>query len=278
MAKLIYDIQYDDILQQSSAYRYHLHLFLTESACSYLLLDEHQWLVYKSYALEHQNRALFSLRDELETLFLQDKFLQLEFEEVSVKILNSAFTFVPKALFNEVSLYAYLANVTPSPTSEIVMKETLCDELWNIYVLKIDLKQFLQKTFSNFSLSHAMTDMVHLFEAHAVTRADKTMYINFHQQHIQIAVFDNGKLLFANNYEFQTSSDVAYYVMLVVNQLNLDPEKVNAYLSGHVNKDAELFNTVFRYIRNVQLLESTIQHDAASPFATYPNHTFIDMF
>ena len=100
--------------------------------------------------------------------------------------------------------------------------------------------------------------------------------MNFHQNNLQISYFDNEKFIFANNFPFQTSNDAAYFTMLVVNQFKLNPETIKVYLSGHVDKNAELYNVVYRYIRNVHFLETDITHQENSPFGKYSGHTFID--
>jgi Protein of unknown function (DUF3822) len=171
-----------------------------------------------------------------------------------------------------------LANVTPSPASEIIKTETITNEDFvNVYVLKLDLQRFLQKTFPNHQLKHTLTNLVELYHAHAEMIGGKKLYLNFHQNNLQITHFDEGKFVFSNNFTFQTSNDAAYYTMLVINQLKLNPETIKVYLSGHINKEAELYNTIFRYLKEVHFLDSTTEHVENSPFGKYPTHTFLDV-
>lgn len=277
LAKIIYDIL-DDNFFQKTGYQYRLSMLLTDTTCSYLLYDDAQWLAYRSYALDSNNRALFSLKDELETLMHQDKMLNLSFQSIDIQLLTNSFTFVPTPLFEESQVMTYLANVTPSPSSEIIKKENVAENSFvNVYVTKLDLHRFLQKTFTNYQLSHLLTKQINTYQAHAEFVTGKKLYLNFHQNNLQITYFEEQNFVFANNFPFQTSNDAAYYTMLVINQLHLNPETINVYVSGHIDKDAELYNTVFRYIRNIIFMQSTIEHEDNSPFGKYPAHTFIDM-
>lgn len=276
MAKIINDIL-DEAFFQKTDYQYKLALLLSDNSCSYLLYDDAQWLAYRSYELDAQNRELFSLKDELETLKYQDKIFNLAFQNVNVFLLNQQFTFIPKQLFDEKDLFSYLANVTPSPSNEIIKREAVCNgEFNNVYVLKIDLQYFLQNTFPNYTIQHLLTNLVNRFKGSREEKGNK-VFMNFHQKNIQIVYFDDDKLIFANNFQFQTANDAAYFLMLVVNQFKLNPETLKVYLSGHVDIDAELYNTLVRYVRNISFLENAQQHETKSPFNKFPQHTFIDM-
>lgn len=276
MAKIIFDIL-DEAFFQKTDYQYKLTMLLSDNSCSYLLYDDNQWLAYRSYELDAQNRELFSLKDELETLKYQDKIFNLTFQSVDIYLLSQQFTFIPKQLFEEKHLYSYLANVTPSPANEIIKKEEIGNgDLKNIYVLKIDLQHFLQNTFPNYKIQHILTRLVNWFANNQKESGHKIL-MNFHQKNIQIVYFDENSFVFANNFQYQTANDAAYYLMLVVNQFKLNPETVKVFLSGHIDTNSELYNTFMRYVRNVNFIENTISHEQNSPFSKYPNHTFIDL-
>ena len=200
MAKIIYDIL-DENFFQKTGYQYRLSMLLTESTCTYLLFDDAQWLAYRSYALEGQNRDLFSLKDELETLLFQDKMLNLSFQSVEIRLQSNNFTFVPEALFDESQTYAYLANVTPSPANEAVKKDNIENQsLVNLYVLKLDLQRFLQKKFPTYQINHAITPLINTYAAHTECIEGKKIYLNFHQNQLQILFFEESKFVFANNF------------------------------------------------------------------------------
>lgn len=273
MAKILYDIL-DEAFFQKTDYQYKLALLLSDNSCSYMLYDDNQWLAYRSYELNAENRELFSLKDELETLKHQDKIFSLSFQSVEVYLLNQQFTFIPKQLFEEKHLYSYLANVAPNPSNEIIKRDELENgTLNNIYVLKIDLQQFLQNTFPNYKIHHLLSRLINWFVDNINENGHKLL-INFHQKEIQIIYFDEKNFIFANNFQFQTANDAAYYLMLVINQFKLNPETVKVFLSGHIDSNSELHNSFMRYIRNVSFIEQNVQHHVTSPFLKYPKHSF----
>ena len=81
----------------------------------------------------------------------------------------------------------------------------------------------------------------------------------------------------ANNFQFQTGNDAAYYLMLVINQFKLNPEVIEVCMSGQIEKDTEVYNTVFRYIRNLTFLDYTIEKEKKRAFTNVENHLFLSI-
>lgn len=277
MAKIVYDVL-DEHFFQKTAYQYRLSLSITPSSCTYLLYDDTQWLAYRSYALEGQNRDLFSLKDEIETIRYQDKMLHLDFKSVDIYLLSEIFTFVPSAMYDDGRAATYLANITPNPINDIIKNDAFSQKgFYNVYAVKVDLFDFFKKQFPKAIIRHGLSHLLDYYSSHAEHRGGKKLYLNFHQNQLQITHFDESNFVYANNFAFQTSNDASYYTMLVVNQLGLNPETVEVYLTGHIDRNSELFNGISRYLRQINFMDTTITHQANSPFEEYSGHTFIDM-
>ncbi|MFZ4545771.1 MAG: DUF3822 family protein, partial [Saprospiraceae bacterium] len=270
---------FDQKLISSSSYRYRLSMVLSDVACTYLIYDDDRWLCYKSYALEAHNRDLFSLKDELELLLGTDKMLNLSFNSVHIRILTPACTQVPTALFYEENAYTYLNSVCASPATEIVKTDRCPEDIVSIYLVKLDLHQYLQKLWPHATITNLFSDLISKYYQQAKNNEGNAMYVNFHQNQMQVLVFQQSKLLLVNNYDFQTADDVAYFTMLVINQLELHSETIALSLSGHINAKAELYNTIYRYVRNVSFMETNtpLLYHKEHIFGTYAVHTFFDI-
>ncbi len=275
MTSVTYDLL-DESFFTKSSYVYHLHIVFADDACSYLIYDEEQLLAYRSYDLGQQNRALFSWKDELQTLMHQDKMLQLVFKSVKIFLLHSQFTFVPNELFEVQNTTSYLSKIAPNVESDLVNVESLLNgSLKNIFSLKIDLHQFAKKQYENVLFSHSLSFLIENFKKDA--KNDTKLYLNFHQKQIQIVFFKEGNFHFANNFTFQTSADIAYYMMLVINQFQLNPELVQIVLSGHIEKNTEAYNTIIKYVRNISFLDYSVKKAKHRIFQEVPNHLFVNI-
>ena len=278
MANITYDIL-DESFFTKSQYEYHLHLLLADDASTYLIYDEDQLLAYRSFQLEDQNRELFSWKDELQALIHQDKMLQLSFKTVKISLLHQAFTFVPTELYESHNEANYLQKVSANASNEIACRDDLKFlSIKNIYALKIDLQRFIKETFPNAIISHSVSHLIdRLYPYVANDNLKKKVFLNFHHKQVQIVLFEGQNLLFANNFQFQIGNDAAYYLMLVVNQFKLNPEVIEVCMSGQIEKDTEVYNTIFRYIRNLTFLDYTIEKEKKRAFTSVENHLFLSI-
>jgi hypothetical protein len=278
MTNITYDIL-DESFFTKSQYEYHLHLLLADDASTYLIHDEDQLLAYRSYQLEDQNRELFSWKDELQALMHQDKMLQLSFKTVKISLLHQAFTFVPTELYESHNEASYLQKVSANTSNEMICHDDLKYlSIKNIYALKFDLQRFIKETFPNVEIFHSISHLVNNLSPLVVNEnLKKKLFMNFHQKQVQIILFEGKNLLFANNFQFQTGNDVAYFLMLVVNQFKLNPEIIEVILSGQIEKDTEVYNTIFRYVRNLSFLDYAIAKDKKRAFTNIENHLFLNI-
>ncbi len=275
MATITYDIL-DESFFTKSSYVYHLHLVLADVACTYLIFDDEQLLAYRSYQLEQQNRELFSWKDELQTLMHQDKMLQLSFKTVKIMLLHQQFTLIPTTLFEAQNAAAYLNNVVPNTESDLVETDDLLKfNIKNVYALKIDLQSFIKENYPTASITHALSFLLENIQKES--RFGLKLFLNFHHKQVQFLLFDGEKFNFANNFDFQTANDVAYFLMLVINQLSLNPETISVVLSGHIEKNTEVYNTIFRYVRNLSFLDCSTKKMKQKAFQETPNHLFINI-
>ena len=76
-------------------------------------------------------------------------------------------------------------------------------------------------------------------------------------------VLKNKKLEFFNSFNFKTKEDFIYYVLFTSEQLQLNPEEFVLTFLGGVEKESELYDIVFKYVRNIEFLNlenDAIQH------------------
>jgi Protein of unknown function (DUF3822) len=281
MANITFDIL-DENFFTKTTYQYHLNMVLADDAFTYLVYDDEQLLAYRSYLLEDKNRALFSWKDELQTLIHQDKMLQLSFHSAKFLLLHQKFTFVPTALFDATNASSYLENVSSDFKSDILTYENIESQGFvNVFSVPLDLHQFIKTTFSTATIHHAVGFLAENIVQNEVTltpTATSRLYVHFHHQQMQVLAIDSDKkVCFANNFIFQTANDIAYYMMLVINQLKLNPETVTVNLSGHIEKNTEAYNAVYRYVVNLQFLDYSIKKAKKRSFENTHNALFANI-
>lgn len=192
------------------------------------------------------------LLDVIKHLFNTDNALQQNFSKVIVIHVNEWSTLVPKPLFKEAALADYLKFNTKILKNDFITFDNIAQhDSVTVYVPFINVNNYIFDQFGSFTYKHYSTVLIeHLLtlEKHANT---SKVYVNTTTTTFEIIVFNKGILTLFNTFEYQTKEDFIYYILFTLEQLQLNPETVEVILLGHLNKEGELYQIVYKYIRNV---------------------------
>ena len=79
------------------------------------------------------------------------------------------------------------------------------------------------------------------------------LYLEIGIDSLQILYFFAGSLRFYNVFEINDEDDIAYFSVLVAQQLNLNPQNTTLVLSGIVDKPDNKFGTLSEFFSKVEL-------------------------
>ncbi|GAA3789738.1 DUF3822 family protein [Corallibacter vietnamensis] len=214
----------------------------------------------------------FKILDLLKHAFVSETMLQNTFNNVTVVHVNELSTFVPKELFNEELLADYLKFNAKILKSDYITFDTLSNNnSVNVYVPFVNINNYLYERFGEFSYKHVSTVLVEkLLEA--PTEKQPKLYIHVSKFHYEIVIIENGQLILYNTFEYNTQEDFIYYILFIIEQLNLNPESVETILLGNIVKDDNYYNILYKYIRHVSF--GSKQH--LYSFKTQPDLDYSD--
>ena len=194
----------------------------------------------------------FDSLDFLKHVFNTEEVLQKTFEKVHVIYANELATIVPKPLFNADYLADYLKFNTKILKSDFIAYDNSeVNESYTVYVPYVNINNYIYDTFGSFTYTHSSTilvDKILQLEKHA---EDKKLYLNISKDYFEIVISDKGKLLLFNTFNYATKEDFIYYILFVMEQLKLNPEKTPVILLGEIEKDSNLYTILYKYIRLV---------------------------
>lgn len=193
--------------------------------------------------------------DKLTHQFNSEDFLNNTFSQVTIVHDNELSTLVPKALFNEEYIADYLKfNSKILRTDFITFDELSINDSVNIYVPYVNINNYIYDRFGNFEYKHYSTVLIESLLNNDKYSSDDKMYVNVNNSHFEILVTQNNNLRLYNTFEFHTKEDFIYYILFTAEQLNLNPEEFKLLLLGDIKKDDDLFNIVYKYIRNISFI------------------------
>lgn len=83
------------------------------------------------------------------------------------------------------------------------------------------------------------------------------LYANVRQKDFDIMVARDGKMLFYNSFNFDSTDDFVYYVVAVMRRFG-SVEELELQLAGMVMPESEVCSLLKRYVRNVQFVETQV--------------------
>ena len=220
------------------------------------------------------------LLDVLKEQFIAENVLGNTFSKTCVIHDNDISSLVPRPLFNEDYLADYLKfNSKILKSDFITFDELLINDSVNVFVPYININNFIYDKFGTFTYKHISTILINNILLTEKNTKTTKVYVNVSNNHFEIIIVSQGKLLLYNTFKYNTKEDFIYFILFTAEQLKLNPETLDLVLIGNIKKDDDLYNIAYKYIRNISFgnREDSYKYDI-EPKTEYSNFTLIKSF
>lgn len=239
--------------------------------------DARQMVGIESWDLEaHNNWHQFS--EEIGAI-LSSPELKHDFQAVSFALVEPLYTLVPTSLYDGSRKNHYLSlNHAEEKFSDKQLKAEEVSSLDThiIFAFPEILSNFLNGRFSNLQLHHYTTP---LLEAFAINKKGKQeLHLHIMDDHFDIIYYADHKLQLLNSFPYQTVEDFAYYLLFVMEQLNIDRDQMELKLYGAFEEKSGLHNLLLQYVRHPHLQERSKAINYSKPLDQLPRHQFVNLF
>ncbi|WP_111707910.1 DUF3822 family protein [Lutibacter citreus] len=252
-----------------------------------LSLDGFSFCIYNStenvintfvqYALSNVTTPYKHL-ELVEKIFSEDKLLQNKFENIKVIHLNNLVTQVPLPFFNKEKLADYLKyTVKVLENDYITFDELSNSEIANVYIPFVNINNFLLDKFGSFNFKHSSTVLIESLINRYKNIDEELMFVNVSNLNFEIVVLKHHKLKLYNYFSFNTKEDFIYYILFTAEQLAMNPEELQLILMGDIEKDSELYNILFQYIRNIKFYTSNKKYNLEG-ISPHSHYTLLNQF
>ena len=255
---------------------YELSILLGMDSFFYLIHDQLKNVLFlKEYDLPKS----VDRKTIIQNILLNDKQLQLPYNKIKIAHTGTLFSLIPNELYNKELTKPYLDKVCHFPSDHLALADAINGlEMHNIYSIAEADYKVLSSYFPLANHFHILTALLLGSKEMAAQANQETLFINVDTNLIVILLFDQEKLKFANFFKFSNSNDFLFYVMLVFEQLGLDPETQLVQISGKIIQKSKEFELLYKYIRHVQLIPSPSYYHLSQEFADIDLHAHFDIF
>ena len=189
---------------------------------------------------------------DLKTSFNTINELNDNFNEVSIVYATSLYSLVPSSLFDSSKASEYLKFNSKILANDFIAFDNLENHnITIVYIPFININNYLFDRFGDFNYYHSSTVLLNNILEKEKSFTLPKVFINVTDTIFDFIVVKNGKLLICNSYEFNTPEDFIYYILFCLEQLKMNPDTVDVYISGSIEKEDQNYNILFNYIRNI---------------------------
>ena len=250
--------RYDKAFKEDYTRNYHLTIRVSPDGFSFVVfsLDKNRYLGLETFQIKRIDQQA-KLAAALDELCILRQWITYPFHSVVVIVDNNFNTLIPISLYEEKEKGVYLAfNQEFQDNSRIQSDLLKAAEAYNLYYLPNPLVEKVKDIWANARIVHLQSVLVEsLLITHRNQQSDQTAFIHLRHDNFDLIVLKNDKLLFINNFRFNTPEDFIYFVLFSFDQLRLNPETVQVVLSGIIEKGSKTYDILFQYVRNIRFAE-----------------------
>lgn len=264
----------DESFVRNRTANFHLSVQVGMDGFSFCIFDikNNRYIALETFAFNGV-RTNAMLVDAIHELILQNDTLNNIFKSVQVGIVNERSTLIPNALFEKGKEAAYLAfNHFTDKNESTSYYDLKSIEAKNIFALPEEIQAVFRKYFHNVKFNHHSSPLLESLLTSYKNSQEKQLFIHVQASHFEIVVIKGKELLFYNSFKHQTSEDFIYYLLFVCEQLKLNPESIELFLLGEVEKNSALYSIIYKYIRNVKFGTRSEIFGYARGFTDLPSH------
>ncbi|WP_047244825.1 DUF3822 family protein [Maribacter thermophilus] len=211
--------------------------------------------------LFHEEHNPMTLLKALEKLFHEHTLDQGTFDEVVVIHSNTLFGLVPKPLFNKDELANYLKFNTKVLASDVLAYDELENlDIVNVYVPYMNINNYIYDIFGEFTYMHNGTVLIQSLLNNYGNHKEAVCYVHVGKKQMDVTVIKQKKLLLYNSFLYETKEDFVYYLLFVLEQLELDTDAVSVKLFGTIEEDDEVYQLCYSYVQNLSIFAPSSPH------------------
>jgi len=230
-----------------------LSIQVSLSGLSFCILDtiSNQILVSESISFGRELTP-YEVKKELKTFIETNNVTNKSFSEVIVTHRNQLSSLVPKALFDADELANYLKFNTKILANDFIAYDIIENhDIVNVYVPFANINNYIYDLFGEFSYMHHGSVLIQTLLGTKNTAKEPVCYVHLTEEQMDITVIANKKLLLYNSFTYTTKEDFIYYLLFVLEQLDLDTNKVLVRLFGTIEEGDTIYRMCYKYIKNM---------------------------
>jgi len=181
--------------------------------------------------------------------FKNDTYLTLPYQEVKIAIPTPNSIAVPNVFYDDYSLKSH-AKLFPNLSDKLYTQLQPHFDFTSIFSVSKNLDSLLRQYLPTAKKLQENTGLITIAEQLKET----SLLLDFSVGSFNAVFINNQQVVFQQCYEIEQIEEFNYYLLLIINQLEMDTKKTAVFLSGIVHESDEKHNCMLKYFNDVEFL------------------------
>lgn len=270
----------DETFDRNQAHKYHLSIQTSVNGLSFCLLDtiSKKYIALRHYPFQAINSTELFLNNVFDRIN-SDDILKLKFRSVNHMFVDNKNTLVPISYFDEAKENEYFKFNYPLENNDLVLSNALIHTVTaNIFAYPVNLYEKLRGVFPEIKFSHHSSAFIENMIIDSAKWQQSKCYININKTFLNIGIANNKKLEFYNAFNFKDNSDIAYYILSVLDQFRLSPLFTEVFMSSSEENHDEMFDFINNYLNLIKFIRPTDKYTYSYIFDELQLTRFSNLF
>lgn len=178
-----------------------------------------------------------------------DYYLTLNYHSVKIAVYTPNVITIPNALYVEDDIASYTQFFGDSNFGNVYVQPE--NDFRTLFAFNSEVDELIN---AHFPLAKKYHVNICLLPQDGTTM--QQFAIDFTVSAFNMVYRKNGQLIFQQTYEVASAEEFNYYLLLLINQLNIKLDQIELNLTGIINQDDDKHNTAKQYFNKVQFKEA----------------------
>ena len=209
-------------------------------------------------------------RERMAELVYHVPYLRNVYKIVKIAFRGRKTTLIPSQVFDPSELAVYFRFAYGESSDPLMADHLNGPDAYQVFSVPSQAARAFSEFYDRQKvLSSSSVFIESIFMNYRSRTKQSRVFLLLHAGFMEMMVFDGARMTYFNAFVAHAREDVAYYLIFVMEQLNLNPEQVPVILYSDEILDEELMELLTRYVRQVE-------HGRRSTFFKY-SHVLKDV-
>jgi hypothetical protein len=193
---------------------------------------------------------------------------------------NTEAVLIPTELFSSNSMQDYLKLVYGVKENSICFSNELKHEECIVNVFRVDTLLY-EPLCANFNISqhfHSYTNLLQQVFQQKKYQENNWIKLVFDEKYFIVTLIKDNQLQLIQTFNYQSSEDILYHIMNVLNQHDISITSLNVLISGKIDLDKTIYHLIQQYFSNIEVEKSESGNALSEKLSTFPSHYFTSYF